>query len=146
MMKISTKGRYALRIMLDLAANAEDEPVSLRDVAERQQITLKYMESIMSILLQARLVISTRGKTGGYRLSRKPQEYDIYEILTAAEGDLAPVKCLAEEENTCPLSSNCITLPLWEGLNGAIKDYLRQYTLADLLQNGRSNLQSCDNL
>lgn len=146
MMKISTKGRYALRIMLDLATNAGGTPVSLRDVAERQQITLKYMESIMAILLQARLVTSTRGKTGGYSLSREPQEYDIYEILTAAEGDLAPVKCLAEEENPCPLSSSCITLPLWEGLNGVIKDYLQQYTLADLLQNGRSNLQSCDNL
>lgn len=145
-MKISTKGRYALRIMLDLAKNAGCDPVSLRDVAERQQITHKYMESIMAILLQHRLVSSTRGKTGGYRLSREPQEYNIYEILAAAEGDLAPVKCLAEPANNCPLSNNCITLPLWEGLDHAIRDYLQQYSLADLLQNGRNDFQSCDRL
>lgn len=135
MMKISTKGRYALRIMLDLATNAKGSPVSLHDVAERQQITLKYMESIMSVLLQARFVTSTRGKAGGYRLSREPQEYTVYEILTIVEGDLAPVKCLEGPENPCPRQHNCLTLPFWEELDTVIKTYLQQHTLADLLQN-----------
>lgn len=139
MMKISTKGRYALRIMLDLATNATGAPVSLHDVAEHQQITLKYMESIMAILLQARFVTSTRGKTGGYRLSREPQEYSAYEILSVVEGDLAPVKCLAGTANICPRRHTCPTLPLWEELDDIIKNYLLQHTLADLLQNRRSN-------
>lgn len=146
MMKISTKGRYALRIMLDLAKNGHDTPVSLRDVAERQQITLKYMESIMSILLREGLVTSTRGKSGGYLLARAPETYNIYAILTAAEGDLAPVKCLEGSVNDCPLRLNCITLPLWEGLDAVIKNYLQQYTLNDLLQSGRNGLQACTGL
>ena len=137
MMKISTKGRYALRIMLDLATNAKGSPVSLHDVAERQQITLKYMESIMSVLLQARFVTSTRGKAGGYRLSREPQEYTVYEILTIVEGDLAPVKCLEGPENPCPRQHLCLTLPLWQELDTVIKTYLQQHTLADLQRNER---------
>ncbi len=129
MLKISTKGRYALRIMIDLAHHLEDGPVSLRAVAERQNVTLKYMESIMSLLLREELVISSRGKSGGYKLTRAPKEYNVYEILHAAEGNLAPVQCLATTVNDCPLQSTCPTLPMWEGLDKIVQDYLKGYTL-----------------
>lgn len=129
MLKISTKGRYALRIMIDLAHHLEEGPVSLRAVAERQNVTLKYMESIMSLLLREELVISSRGKSGGYKLTRTPKEYNVYEILHAAEGNLAPVQCLATSINDCPLQSTCPTLPMWEGLDMIVQDYLKGYTL-----------------
>ncbi len=132
MLKISTKGRYALRIMLDLAQHVEDGPVSLRAVAERQKVTLKYMESIMSLLLREELVISTRGKSGGYKLTRAPHEYSVYEILHAAEGNLAPVQCLATAHNDCPMHELCPTLPMWTGLDALVKDYLSGYTLDKL--------------
>ena len=99
MMRISTKGRYALRIMLDLAQNGEDSPVALREISERQNITPKYMESIMALLLRDNLVQSLRGKAGGYMLTRKPAEYPLYEILSTAEGGLAPVHSLSMDEN-----------------------------------------------
>ena len=95
MMRISTKGRYALRIMIDLSHQKSGEPVSLRSIAERQEITLKYMESIMTQLLRAGLVVSVRGKSGGYHLTRQPKEYTVYEILRASEGDLSTVQCLS---------------------------------------------------
>lgn len=133
MLKISTKGRYALRIMIDLAHHIEGGPVSLRAVAQRQKVTLKYMESIMSLLLREELVSSTRGKSGGYKLSRKPEEYSVYEILHAAEGNLAPVQCLALEVNDCPLQKICPTLPMWEGLDKVVKDFLTNYTLDKLV-------------
>lgn len=133
MLKISTKGRYALRIMLDLAKHSEEGAVSLRTVAERQQITLKYMESIMSLLLREELVISTRGKSGGYKLTRKVEDYNVYEILHAAEGNLAPVQCLAVSENDCPLHKKCPTLPMWTGLEKLVREYLQGFTL-DMLK------------
>lgn len=129
MLKISTKGRYALRIMLDLAHHCNEGPVSLRAVAERQNITLKYMESIMSLLLREELVVSTRGKSGGYRLTKEPKDYNVYDILRAAEGNLAPVQCLATPLNDCPLHETCPTLPLWEGLDKVVKSYLKEFTL-----------------
>ena len=138
MLKISTKGRYALRIMLDLAEHVEDGPVSLRAVAERQKVTLKYMESIMSLLLREELVVSTRGKSGGYKLSRTPQEYNVYEILHAAEGNLSPVQCLATVHNECPMHEVCPTLPMWTGLDTLVKDYLTGYTLDKLGHIGQS--------
>ncbi len=144
-MKISTKGRYALRIMIDLARHAAAGPVALRAVAQRQNITLKYMESIMALLLREKLVISVRGKSGGYRLARPAEQYKVYEILCAAEGDMAPVQCLASAENTCTLRAACATLPLWTGLQQVVKDYLESFTLADLLgQEGR--LTYCDGI
>ncbi|MDO5463227.1 MAG: Rrf2 family transcriptional regulator [bacterium] len=133
MMRISTKGRYALRIMIDLSHQPSESPVSLRSVAERQEITLKYMESIMIHLLRAGLVISMRGKSGGYLLARKPEEYNVYEILKAAEGDLSTVHCLSTPTNFCPIHDVCTTLPLWTGLQNVIKNYLESYSLADLL-------------
>ena len=136
MMRISTKGRYALRIMLDLAQNDDQGPVALREISERQNITPKYMESIMSMLLRDKLVQSLRGKAGGYQLTRKPEEYTIYEILSCAEGGLAPVHCLAMEENECPIRKTCLTIPVWEGLHQVIKDYLSGITLKTLIEQG----------
>lgn len=136
MMRISTKGRYALRIMLDLAQNDEQGPVALREISERQNITPKYMESIMSMLLHDKLVQSLRGKAGGYQLTRKPEEYPIYEILSCAEGGLAPVHCLSMEENECPIRKTCLTIPVWEGLHQVIKDYLSGITLKTLMEQG----------
>ncbi len=139
MMRISTKGRYALRIMIDLAHQPKGEPVSLRSVAERQCITLKYMEGIMTHLLRAQLVVSLRGKSGGYYLSRPAEDYTIYEILNAAEGDLSTVHCLSTTTNMCPMSDCCTTLPLWTGLQNVIQKYLESFTLADL--KGEQNAQ-----
>lgn len=145
MMKISTKGRYALRIMIDLARHAAAGPVALRAVAQRQNITLKYMESIMALLLREKLVISVRGKSGGYRLARPAEQYKVYEILCAAEGDLAPVQCLASADNPCTLRESCATLPLWTGLQQVVKDYLESFTLADLLGH-EGELMYCDGI
>lgn len=145
MMKISTKGRYALRIMIDLARHDSEGPVSLRAVAERQNITLKYMESIIAMLMREKLVISVRGKSGGYRLSRQADQYCVYDILCAVEGDLAPVQCLAEHTNTCIMRDHCATLPLWTGLCKVVKEYLEQFSLADLsAQEG--DLTYCDGI
>ncbi len=134
MMRISTKGRYALRIMLDLAKHRDQGPVALREISERQKITPKYMESIMSLLLRDNLVISLRGKAGGYKLTREPDDYPLYEILSTAEGGLAPVHCLAMDENDCPIRQQCLTIPVWEGLHRVIEDYLSKITLDTLLK------------
>ena len=134
MMRISTKGRYALRIMLDLAQHNEQGPVALREISERQNITPKYMESIMALLLRDNLVQSLRGKAGGYKLTRKPSQYPLYEILSTAEGGLAPVHCLAMDENECPIRQSCLTIPVWEGLHKVIEDYLSSLTLDTLLK------------
>lgn len=145
MMKISTKGRYALRIMIDLARHADSGPVALRAVAERQNITLKYMESIIALLMREKLVVSVRGKAGGYRLARPADQYKVYEILCAAEGDLAPVQCLVAPTNDCMLRDNCATLPLWTGLYEVVKKYLESRTLADLVLKDGS-LTYCDGI
>ena len=135
-MRISTKGRYALRIMLDLAQHAEQGPVALREISERQNITPKYMESIMALLLHDKLVQSLRGKAGGYILTRKPEDYPVYEILASAEGGLAPVHCLSMDENTCPIRQSCLTIPVWEGLHKVIEDYLTGISLQTLINQG----------
>lgn len=136
MMRISTKGRYALRIMLDLAQHSDEGPVALREISERQNITPKYMESIMALLLRDNLVQSLRGKAGGYKLTRKPGQYPLYEILSTAEGGLAPVHCLAMDENDCPIRQSCLTIPVWEGLHKVIEDYLSSMSLQTLLEQG----------
>lgn len=138
MMRISTKGRYALRIMLDLAQHNEQGPVALREISERQNITPKYMESIMALLLRDNLVQSVRGKAGGYQMMRPASEYKLYEILSTAEGGLAPVHCLSMEENECPIRQTCLTIPVWEGLHKAIENYLSGITLQDLIDQGAS--------
>lgn len=133
MMRISTKGRYALRMMLDLAHNDSGANISLKAIGERQGVPVKYLEAIMAVLLHAGLVTSTRGKSGGYRLACSPAQCRVGDILTLAEGDLAPVACLSGEAEFCPRSVSCETLPLWQGLNRVIGDYLGSVTLEDLM-------------
>ncbi len=133
-MKFSTKGRYALRIMVDLALHENGDFIRLKEIAERQGITLKYMEQIMPLLTKAGYVRSYRGNNGGYRLARKPEEYTIGEILRVAEGSLAPIPCLEDQPNRCDRSKECITLPFWEGMWKVISEYADGVTLADLTQ------------
>lgn len=132
-MKISTKGRYALRMMLDLAMNQGDGYVSLKEIAERQQISKKYLEQIVPLLNKSGILRTNRGYQGGYRLARPASEYTVSEILELTEGSLAPVACLDCEENVCPRKEECITLSMWEGLHKIIKDYLSDITIQDLI-------------
>ena len=119
--------------MIDLAVNNTGEFIRLKDISSRQNITIKYLEQIMPLLTRAGLVSSLRGNSGGYRLSRLPEEYTAGEILRAAEGSLAPIPCLEDQPNLCPRSEYCPSLPFWSGLNQAINDYVDSKTLADLL-------------
>lgn len=133
-MKISTKGRYALRLMLDLAIHDTGEPVRIRDIAARQEISEKYLEQIISILNKAGYVRSVRGPQGGYHLMKKPAQYTVGMILRLTEGSLAPVACLDGDVNTCERQENCVTLRLWKMLNQAVSDVVDQVTLADLVE------------
>ena len=132
-MKISTKGRYALRLMLDIAAHDSGEPVRIKEIASRQEISAKYLEQIVAILSKAGYVKSIRGPQGGYRLTRKPEEYSLGDILRLTEGSLAPVECLEGETNQCPRAGDCITLLFWKKLEKAIREVTEGYTLEDLL-------------
>lgn len=132
-MKISTKGRYALRLMLDIAAHDSGEPVRIKEIASRQEISAKYLEQIVAILSKAGYVKSIRGPQGGYRLTRKPEEYSLGDILRLTEGSLAPVECLEGETNQCPRAGDCITLLFWKKLDKAIREVAEGYTLEDLL-------------
>lgn len=133
-MLVSTKGRYALRVMVDLAEHSGDGFVPLKVIAERQDISEKYLESIVKLLVRAHLVDGLRGKGGGYRLSRVPGLYTVGDILRLTEDSLAPVSCLEPCSNTCPRAPRCRTLPLWKGLDKVITDYLDGITLDDLVQ------------
>ena len=132
-MLISTRGRYALRIMLELAQYDQSPYKPLPLIAEKQGISEKYLESIVSLLVKGGLVEGVRGKGGGYRLRRPLQDYSAGEILRLTEGSLAPVSCLEGEENACPRAGQCHTLPMWTKLEGLINSYLDSVTLADLL-------------
>ena len=131
-MMVSTKGRYALRVMIDLAENNKGEYIPLKDIAKRQDISQKYLESIMVILSKAGLVDGRHGKGGGYKLNRTAYEYTVGEILRLTENGLVPVSCLKEERNTCERIAECRTLPMWESLNKLINDFFDDITLADL--------------
>ena len=132
-MMVSTRGRYALRVMIDLAEHSDGSYIAIKAVAGRQGISLKYLERIMPLLVEEALVEGMRGKGGGYRLTRRPEEYSVGEILRATEGELAPVACLESGAKPCPRASGCRTLPLWQELNGLIGAYLDGKTLADLM-------------
>ena len=134
-MLISTKGRYALRVMIDLAEREGKDYVPLKELARRQEISEKYLESIMKLLVRAKLLNGLRGKGGGYKLTRAPEMYTIGEILRLTEDSLAPVSCLGDEAS-CPRAGLCRTLPLWQGLDRVIQEYLNGITLADLLNTG----------
>ena len=131
-MRISTRGRYALRMMLDMALADSGKPVRVKEIAERQEISEKYMEQIMSILNKAGFVRSVRGPQGGYFLTRKPEEYTAGMILRLTEGSLAPVACV-EEENTCEKIHDCATILVWQKMNEAINDVVDHMTLQDLV-------------
>ena len=132
-MKISTKGRYALRMMLDIAENQAEGFVTLRDIAARQSISKKYLEQIALQLTQSGALKAVRGHQGGYKLVRAPGEYAVGEILRITEGSLAPVACLEQDPNLCERCAFCPTLPVWEGLEKTINAYLNGITLQDIL-------------
>ena len=132
-MKVSSKGRYALRIMIDLALNNDGSFISLKDIASRNGMSMKYSEQIVSLLNKAGLLQTARGNNGGYKLNKNPEEYIVGDILRAAEGDLAPIGCL-EDENSCDKKKDCITFPFWEGLDKAITDYVDSKTLKDIVK------------
>lgn len=132
-MKISTKGRYALRIMIDLATNENKEFISLKDIAARQEISNKYLEQIIAMLNKAGYLKTARGNNGGYKLAKKPKEYLVGDILRATEGDLKPIDCLTEEGN-CIRKENCKTFSFWKGLDEVITKYVNSKTLEDLMK------------
>ena len=134
-MKISTKGRYALRLMLDLAENGRESYVALKDIAERQRISKKYLEQIVPMLNKSGLLRTNRGYQGGYMLAKSPDSLSVGEILRVTEGSLAPVSCLDDTVHMCERSPRCITLPLWEGLYKVVNDYLDNITLQELIDN-----------
>ncbi len=132
---ISTKGRYAIRVMIDLAENANGRYIPLKDIAERQNISKKYLEIIVRDMVSGGLVVGTSGKGGGYMLCRKPEEYTLDEILELMEGTLSPVVCLAAKENDCPRKALCQTLPLWTEYDKLVHDFFHSRRLSDLLRN-----------
>ena len=131
-MRISTKGRYAIKLMLDLATNDNGEPIRLKDVARRQEISEKYLEQIISVLNKAGYVKSLRGAQGGYMLARDPKTYTAGMILRLTEGSMKPVACLEDEPNQCDRAGECVTLRLWKMLDEAIEGVLDKVTLQDL--------------
>lgn len=132
-MLISTKGRYALRVMADLAEHPSEGYIPLKEIAQRQEISEKYLEAIIKILVKARLLTGVRGKGGGYKLTHPPEQYTVGEVLRLTEETLAPVACLDETADICPRALNCRTLPVWRGLNRVINEYLDHITVADLI-------------
>lgn len=133
-MRISTKGRYALRLMLDLALNDSGAPIRLKDAARRQEISEKYLEQIISVLNKAGYVRSIRGPQGGYVLQKRPKEYTVGMILRLTEGSLAPVECVEYDQSGCERENNCATRILWKRLNDAINDVVDNVTLEDLME------------
>ena len=132
-MKISTKGRYALRIMLDIAMHDDGKYIPLKDIAKRQNLTVKYLEQIISLLNKAGYLQSLRGNTGGYRLAKNLDEYIVGDILRVTEGDLAPVACLKKCGDFCQREDICNTVSFWRGLDRVINEYVDSYTLKDCL-------------
>lgn len=132
-MKISTKGRYALRVMIDLALNGDENFISLKDIAIRQEISNKYLEQIIAMLNKAGYLKTARGNNGGYKLAKKPNEYIIGDILRATEGDLTPIYCLTGE-GECKRKENCKTFSFWKGLDDVINEYVNSRTLEDLIK------------
>ena len=131
---VSTRGRYALRVLVDLAEQDSDRYITLQQIAERQEISEKYLESIVRELVKAGFLDGLRGKGGGYRLGKPPEEIGVLDVLKLTEGSLVPVACLEDGAKPCSRASNCRTLPIWEGLNKVVREYLGHYTVQDLVQ------------
>ena len=140
-MKISTKGRYALRMMLDLALQEGKRPVALREIADRQEISVKYLEQIVSVLARAGYLKSIRGPQGGYVLTREPKDYTVGDILRLTEGSLAPVECLETEWKLCARADHCVTLKLWKELDQAVRQVVDHRTLEDLVREQKEEEQ-----
>lgn len=132
-MLISTKGRYALRILIDMAEHQSEDYVPLKEVAQRQDISEKYLESIVKTLVKGGILTGLRGKGGGYRLSKPPEEFTVGTILELAEGSLAPIACLEKDAKPCIRATDCQTLTMWQGLDKVIREYLDGFTIADLM-------------
>ncbi len=130
---ITTKGRYALRVMIDLAEHDQGSYIPLKDISARQEISKKYLEIIMKDMVAGGLVAGASGKGGGYRLCRKPEEYTLGEILECMEGTLSPVACLADKENRCPRKAICQTLPLWTEYDNLVRGFFYGKKLSDLI-------------
>lgn len=141
-MKVSTKGRYALRLMIDIAVNSNDRPVSIKEIARRQGISEKYLEQIISILNSAGFVRSIRGAQGGYILRKEPREYTVGMILRLTEGSLAPVVCIEGNVVQCDRVENCATIEVWRRLNDAINGVVDNITLADLIEWQNNNKEN----
>jgi Rrf2 family protein len=133
-MMISTRGRYALRVIIDLAENADTGLIPMHEVAKRQGISLKYLERILPELVSGQLVEGVHGKGGGYRLTKKPEDISVAEVLKLTEGDIAPVACLEENAPACDRIEDCRTLPVWKGLNDRINEYLESVKITDLMK------------
>lgn len=132
-MKISTKGRYALRMLLDLAEHQNESYIALKDIAARQNISKKYLEQIVPVLNKSQFLLTNRGFQGGYKLAQSPEKYTVGAILRLTEGSLAPVACLDQTPNQCERCAECATLPVWQGLNKVITEYLDGITLQDIM-------------
>ena len=135
-MKISTRGRYALRVVVDLAEHANQQRVPLKDIADRQEISLKYLESIMTDLSKAGIVLAQHGKGGGYKLAKNPDSCRVSDVLLVAEGDLAPVSCLEHNAAPCPRAAECKTLGMWKKLHETVMSFFNGVTIADLVGSG----------
>lgn len=132
-MKISTKGRYALRMVVDLAENTDDSYISLKDIAQRQDISKKYLEQIVPLLSNKGILRTNRGNKGGYMLAKKPCDISVADVIIAAEGTLAPISCLEYSPNDCPRSEKCATLFMWEGLYKVVSEYLESISIQDIV-------------
>ncbi|MDY5846729.1 MAG: Rrf2 family transcriptional regulator [Bariatricus sp.] len=132
-MKISTKGRYALRLLLDLAQHQNGEFIALKDIASRQNISKKYLEQIVPMLNRAGFLLTGRGYQGGYQLAKNPNTITVGDILRVTEGSLSPISCLEQEPNQCPRCGECLTLPMWQGLFRTVNNYLDSITIQDIL-------------
>jgi len=139
-MKISTKGRYALRLMIDLGKNYEGKYITLKEVSKRQDISIKYLEQITTQLCKVGYLNSVRGPKGGYKLSKEPKEYTAGDILRVTEGSLAPITCLEQDVNSCERKCECSTLNFWKGLYKVVEDYVDSITLEDLLNEENSSI------
>lgn len=142
-MKISTKGRYALRLVIDLALNKENGYITLKDIAERQNISKKYLEQIVPLLNKSGLLKTNRGYQGGYMLAKPADKYTVGEILRITEGNLAPVSCLEHETNECERAGSCATLYVWQGLHKTIAEYLDGITVQDIIDRSNSGNDYC---